>query len=709
MTNPVKFDSRKILVTSALPYVNNVPHLGNLVCIISADVFTRYLRIKKVSAISVLGTDEHGTTTEAKAIEEGLTARDVCDKYYTIHKTIYEWFNTSFDCFGRTSSKDNAEVSSDIFLKLNKNGYISQKETEQFFDTAKGKFLADRFVEGTCPHCGYTNARGDQCDKCGKLLEPIQLINPISKLSGTTPIKKVSLHAFIDLPKLEPILRKWIASRENKWSENARQITHAWLDAQLEPRAITRDLQWGIPVPMSGFENKVLYSWFDAPIGYISIVKENRDDWRTWWHDDKNVRLVQFMGKDNTSFHTILFPAFLLGANDNYTLLDSVSVNEFLNYADGKFSKSRNTGVFGDAAIKTNIPADAYRYYLMAIRPEKEDTVFDWLDFEQKVNKELIANYCNLVNRVISFTNQFFDGKVPTLISDDLNISEDVNVVDNHYNDISLKAAVKQIMSTSKKLNQYFQEKQPWKVVKEDKQAAGNALAVLLNRINDVTIMLSPIVPKIAEAAFAQLNSTHQNWEDIGKQNLAAGHQLQKEQPLLAKLDEKHIAALREQFGEKKPKQETFPLDLRVAQILEVKEHPDAQKLYVIQIDIGNDEKRQIVSGLREHLTAQELIGKKIILVSNLKPAKLRGVDSNGMLLAGMDASKRLALLEVKYSAPGESVVPEGFAFSSTQVGYDQFAKLKIVVKDKKVFFEGKHLRTAKENITCDLGSGNVS
>ncbi len=710
MTTPVTFDNRKILVTSALPYVNNVPHLGNLVCIISADVFTRYLREKKVRVISILGTDEHGTTTEAKAIEEGLTPQEVCDKYNKIHKEIYDWFNTSFDCFGRTSSKENHEISTDIFLKLNKNGYILQKETEQFFDTVKCKFLADRFVEGTCPHCGYTDARGDQCDKCGKLLEPTQLINPRSKLSGSTPVKKVSLHAFIDLPKLEPILRKWISSRETQWTDNSRQITQAWLAANLEPRAITRDLQWGIPVPLPGFEKKVLYSWFDAPIGYISITKECREDWHSWWHDDKNVRLIQFMGKDNTSFHTILFPAFLLGADDNYTTLDSLSVNEFLNYADGKFSKSRNTGVFGDAAMKTGIPADAYRYYLIAIRPEKEDTIFDWNDFGQKINKELIANYCNLVNRVVSFTNQFFAGKVPKLTQNDLDISEDVNLIDNYYCDISLKAALKQIMSTSKKLNTYFQEKQPWRVAKEDLPAAGNTLAVLLNRINDVTIMLSPIIPKIAEDAFAQLNSSARQWSDIGTISLAEGHQLTAERPLLAKLDEKYIAQLRAQFGEKKTEsQDKFPLDLRVAQVESVAEHPNAEKLYIIQLDTGNGTKRQIVSALRDYLAPNEIAGKKIILVSNLKPVMLRGIESKGMLLVGMDEQKHLALLEVKHSAPGESVVPEGYEFNSEQIIYDQFAKLNISVKDKKVFFEGKHLMTAKENVTCNLGSGKVS
>ncbi|HLP80195.1 MAG TPA: methionine--tRNA ligase [Acidobacteriota bacterium] len=705
--NAPKNASKKILVTSALPYVNNIPHLGNMMCIISGDVYTRFLRSKGHTVISVLGTDEHGTTTQTKALEEGVSPREICDKYFAIHKRIYEWFNTSYDCLGRTSAPENHEISSDIFLKLHKNGFILQKESEQFYDEERQMFLADRFVEGTCPHCQYAEARGDQCDKCGNLLEPNQLINPRSKLSGKTPIKKKSNHLYIDLPKLEPTLRQWITSKESNWSENARTITHAWLDKMLEPRAITRDLKWGIPVPLKGFEDKVFYSWFDAPIGYISITKECRKDWHDWWHNNKDVRLVQFMGKDNTQFHTILFPAFLLGAKDDYTLLDTISVNEFLNYADGKFSKSRGTGVFGDSAIETGIHPDAYRYYLIAIRPEKEDTTFDWLDFGQKINRELIDNYANLVNRVISFTNRFMEGKVPKITKDDLNISNDFRTLEQLYDDISLKAALKQAMGISKSLNQYFQEKQPWKTIKDNPAAAQNTIAILLNRINDITIALAPVIPALAAEVFNQLNSKHQSWNDIGKITLPAGHALAPEKPLLPKLEDTQIASLRERFKNKQTDNK-FPLNLKVAQVLEVKEHPNATKLYVLKLNVG-DHERQIVSGLRDHLKPEEIIGKKIILVSNLKPAQLRGVESQGMLLAGMNADKKLALLEVKHSKPGDAVVFEGYSSNTQEIAYEEFAKLTITVKDKKVIYEGKQLKTTIENVTCDLGSGKVS
>ena len=321
MAKNIDIDSnKKILVTSALPFVNNVPHLGNLVCVISADVYTRFLRLKNANVISVLGTDEHGTTSETKAIEEGLTTKELCDKYYKIHKEVYDWFECDFDCFGRTSSKENAQVTIDIFNKLYANGFIVEDSLEQLYCENDKRFLADRFVEGTCPKCNYENARGDQCEQCGSLLNAVELLNPKCKMCKNKPIIKESRHLFIDLPKLQPELEKWINTVQNKWSDNARTMTQAWLKDGLRVRCITRDLKWGISVPLKGYEDKVFYSWFDAPIGYIGITKENNKDWRALWHDN-NVKLVQFMGKDNIPFHTMLFPSFLIGAQDNYTLM----------------------------------------------------------------------------------------------------------------------------------------------------------------------------------------------------------------------------------------------------------------------------------------------------------------------------------------------------------------------------------------------------
>ena len=323
--------TRKILITAALPYVNNVPHLGNLVgCVLSADVFARYARNREWQVLFVGGTDEHGTTTEAKAKEEGLTPQEISDKYFLIHKKINDWFRCSFDVFGRTTSSTSHKVTQEIFNKLDQNGYIIEKEVEQMFDLKEQKFLADRFVEGTCPHCNYEKATGDQCEGCGKLLDPVDLVSPISKLSGEIPELRKSKHLFVDLPKLAPKLQDWIKSVENNWSKNAQRMTDSWLKQGLKPRCITRDLRWGIPVPKKGYENKVFYSWFDAPIGYISIAKEGCEEWDDWWKKPKDVELFQFIGKDNIPFHTILFPSFLLGTNEDWTLLKNISTPRYI-------------------------------------------------------------------------------------------------------------------------------------------------------------------------------------------------------------------------------------------------------------------------------------------------------------------------------------------------------------------------------------------
>jgi len=702
-----KMSQKKILITSALPYVNNVPHLGNLMCIISADVYARFQRILGKEVLSVLGTDEHGTTTQTKAIEEGMTPKELTDKYYKLHTQIYEWFNTEFDCLGRTTSQENKEITQDIFKKLDENGYILQKETEQYFDEKKELFLADRFIQGTCPHCSYEKAKGDQCESCGKLLEPHELKDPISTISQTKPILKKTTHLYLDLPKISDKLTQWIDQNKENWTLNAQSITQAWLDEKLQPRCITRDLTWGVPVPKEGFENKVFYSWFDAPIGYIVITAENLGEKYTdWWKNPENVKLVQFMGKDNCQFHSILFPSYLLGTNEPYTLVDTLSINEYLNYDDGKFSKSQNRGIFGNQAKDTGISADAYRFYLMAIRPETEDTNFDWLDFSAKINKELIGNYGNLVNRVLSFTNRFFEGVVPKITADDCSISQELDAIKQAYEDIQLKTAVKHILSASKKLNQYFQDQQPWMTIKTDKEKAGNALAVLLNRIVELTIAIAPITPMIAQDVFSQIQLPLENmsWNYIGTITINEGHKLGKDAPLVQKIV--NAEELRQQYsGETQEK--TFPADFRVAKITSVEQHPDADKLYVIQLDVGEC-KKQIVSGLRDYYTKEELVGKSIILVHNLKPAKLRGIESQGMLLAGENKEKKVKVLEVKFSKPGEKVQFDGYTHTEEQITIDEFFKYKITVQNKNALYEKKVLQTPKERVHVDLGQGVV-
>jgi methionyl-tRNA synthetase len=683
------------IVTSALPYVNNIPHLGNMVCIISADVYTRYLRLIGKKVISILGTDEHGSATQIKALEEGKTPQEICDTYYDIHKKIYEWFNTDFDCFGRTSSKENAQITIDIYAKLKANGYIFEKETMQYFDEKAQLFLPDRFVEGTCPHCAYTSARGDQCDSCGKLLEPHELLNPISQLSKTTPILRKSTHLYLDLPKLHKPLEEFILSKQTTWSPNAVSIAKSWL-TKLEPRCITRDLSWGIPVP--DLPGKVFYCWFDAPIGYIGITAEHKKEWYELWHNPQKNRLVQFLGKDNIAFHTILFPAFLLGTHDNYTLLNTISANEYLNYADGKFSKSKKTGVFGDNAIESGIPADAYRFYLIANRPELEDTVFDWDDFGTKVNKELIDNFCNLVHRVCSLIHTHYSGVV---LPSQQKI--DTRHIIDLFEKIQLKDALKAILGESKKLNAQMQQLAPWNTVKTQPGLAHQQLSDLLHQIRDISILISPIIPKVAEQIFSQLHIQTPSIHQIGKEITL----LTEPKPLVQKIPPQTIQDLRAKYMSAK----RCSLDLRVATILKVNAHLNAQKLYVLDIDVGSLGTRTIVSGLVPYFTPEQLIGKSIIIVSNLAPATIRGVQSNGMLLGAQqkETPDKLSLLSVKFSKPGEQVYPAGYSVDSSQVTIDMVKDAKLTVEQGQVLCMGKQLQTAKERIICEYTKANVS
>jgi methionyl-tRNA synthetase len=683
---------KKILVTSALPYVNNLPHLGTMICILSADVYTRFLRLKKEDVVSVLGTDEHGTTTETKAIEEGLTPTQITDKYYKSHKQVYDWFLCDFSCFGRTSSKENYEISQEIFKRLYKNGYIFNKKVEQAYCEKCKKFLADRYVEGVCPYCNYDEARGDQCEKCGKLLNPEELKKPKCKICGSTPIIKETEHLFVDLPKLAPELKKWMKTREQNWSLNAKAMTESWLKEGLKPRCITRDIKWGIPVPLKGFENKVFYSWFDAPIGYISITKECRKDWKKWWHDDSNVKLVQFMGKDNIPFHTILFPSFLIGSKGNYTLLDTISVNEYLNYEGGMFSKSRNIGVFGDDAQDTGIRADVWRYYMMINRPEKADTEFIWEDFQQKINNELVGNLGNLVNRTFTFLNRYFDSKIPKLTKKE--IKADYEKIEKLYGEIELKKALKEIMFVSDLGNQYFQKNEPWK----QKEKAGNVLANLALLVKDISILIYPYMPKISEEIWGMMNLKKQEWKDLGSK---VEGKIKKAKLLFNKLEDEDVAKFKKKYAGGRKMSNFANLNLKVAKVLDVEEHPNADKLMILKIDLGK-EKRQIVAGLAEYYKAEELKDKKIVVVSNLEYAKLRGVESQGMLLAGEDADKNVKLLYVEKSNPGEQVYIEGVKPQNKKISFDDFLKTKIEIKDSKVLSDNKELRTDKEKVKIE-------
>ncbi|XP_061335975.1 methionine--tRNA ligase, cytoplasmic isoform X3 [Pezoporus flaviventris] len=468
---------RNVLITSALPYVNNVPHLGNIIgCVLSADTFARYCRLRNWNTLYVCGTDEYGTATETKAVEEGLTPQEICDKYNAIHTDIYRWFDISFDCFGRTTTPSQTTIAQDIFQRLLERGFLLQDTVEQLRCEGCQRFLADRFVEGTCPFCNYEEARGDQCDKCGKLINAVELKSPQCKLCRGVPVVKPTQHLFLDLPKLEQRLEAWLEQSwaTGDWTANARYITRSWIRDGLKPRCITRDLKWGTPVPLDGFRDKVFYVWFDAPIGYLSITANYTNQWERWWKNPQQVELYNFMAKDNVPFHSVIFPCSLLGADDNYTLVNHLIATEYLNYEDGKFSKSRGLGVFGDMAKDTGIPADIWRFYLLYVRPEGQDSAFSWSDLMLKNNSELLNNLGNFINRAGMFVCKFFGGTVPSMVltPDDKRLLARVTLELRQYHQllekVRIRDALRCILSISRHGNQYIQVNEPWKRIKGD-------------------------------------------------------------------------------------------------------------------------------------------------------------------------------------------------------------------------------------------------
>ena len=727
---------KKRLITSALPYVNNVPHLGNLIQVLSADVFARFCRLRGYETLYVCGTDEYGTATETRAQEEGVTPEELCTRYYRIHSDIYSWFDISFDRFGRTSTPKQTEVTQGIFLALDKNGYIKEKTTEQLYCNSCTRFLADRFVRGTCPHCGYDDARGDQCENCGKLLDPTDLIEPRCGTCGNTPEPRETKHLYIDLPAILPRLEAWIEKRsvEGFWAHNAIQMTKSWIRDGLHERGITRDLKWGIPVPKEGFEDKVFYVWFDAPIGYISISANHTDDWESWWKNPDNVELFQFIGKDNIPFHTVIFPSSLLGTGENWTTLYHMSSTEYLNYEAGKFSKSKGVGVFGNDAQDTGIPADVWRFYIYYNRPEKSDAVFTWSDMQTKVNSELIGNFANLINRTLTFVHKFFNGSVP-----DGNIDQDfwkqVTASEEKITSLleaaDLKDALKEIFILSSLGNKTFQDGEPWVAVKNDMQKAKDLLSTLTYLVKDLAILIEPYLPATAARVQEFLGMSDCSWEDLGKTE--GLNTIGKPSILFSILEDKQIEELRSRFAgsqeerkamensdKKKDEKEELPLEerfgesvnLRVAKITAIEKHPEAEKLYIETIDVGEEEERTIVSGLVPYYTEEELLGKHIIVVANLKPAKLRGIKSEGMLLAA-EEGETVEVLFLPDAEPGTQVYldgqPEKDSADFTKLKIDKFFDMPMTVKEGTVYVGEKALTCQGKKVsTVKVTNGQV-
>ncbi len=676
----------KKLITSALPYVNNVPHLGNLIQVLSADVFARFCRSSGYETMYVCGTDEYGTATETRALEEGISPKELCDRYFTIHDEIYKWFNISFDKFGRTSTPEQTAIVQDIFKKLDDAGYIKEKTDTQLFCDSCDRFLADRFIRGTCPSCDYPEARGDQCENCGKLLDPADLVEPKCGTCGATPSPRDTTHLYIDLPAILPKLEAWMEKRsvDGFWARNAIQMTKSWIRDGLHERAITRDLKWGIPVPRKGFEEKVFYVWFDAPIGYISITATLVDEWEKWWKNPDEVELFQFIGKDNIPFHTVVFPSSLLGSGDKWTMLHHMSSSEYLNYEDGKFSKSAGVGVFGSDAMETGIPADVWRFYIFYNRPEKSDNQFTWKDFQEKVNSELIGNLANLVNRTLTFYSKNFGETIPVIEGNadfNLKVKSCIDEISGHLERAELRDGFRKLFLLSSFGNKTFQEAEPWKYFKTEPEKVMPLLKDLLYLVRDLAILAEPYIPGTAARIASFYGNPSMEWKDLGKRDDLTT--VGKPEILFKKLENDEIDGFRQKFsGSQKERaanekklaeaevvestlEEQFrsSVSLRVAKITGIERHPEADKLYIETISLGEEE-RQIVSGLVPHYTEEELLGHNIILVANLKPAKLRGVKSMGMLLAadgpGTDGETVVDVLFADHCEPGTAVVLSG-------------------------------------------------
>lgn len=554
---------KNILITSALPYVNNVPHLGNIIgSVLSADVFARYSRLKDRPTLFICGTDEYGTATETRALETGQTPKSLCDEFHKKHKDIYDWFGIAFDYFGRTTTEQQTIIAQDIFMKLYKNGYLEERTTKQPYCESHGRFLADRFVEGTCPTCGDNGARGDQCDKCGRLLDPLELIEPRCKIDGAKPETRDTSHIFLKLDKVQEPLEKWVSKSisEGGWSANGISIAISWLEKGLEGRSITRDLEWGTPVPLPGYENKVLYVWFDACIGYPSITANYTKDWELWWRDPENVKLYQFMGKDNVQFHTIIFPGSQIGTGDTWTKVNYLSVTEYLNYEQGKFSKSRGVGVFGDSAKETGISPSVWRYYLLANRPEVGDTQFEWRAFIASNNSELLANLGNYVNRLVKFVNSKLNSIVPefseTYEDDNFdfgNIVTEINGLLKEYNAdmeaLKLRSSLKKAMEISAKGNLILAGRLDNANLEKNPKRTNHIIGFSLNLAHLVASLISPFMPDIALSISKQIDLPLMPIPEVWRFTVPSFHRIGKAEYLFKRIPDEKEIEWREKYG----------------------------------------------------------------------------------------------------------------------------------------------------------------
>lgn len=666
---------KRTLVTAALPYANGPLHIGHLAGVyVPADIYVRYLRLKGEEVLFVCGSDEHGVPITIKARQQGCSPQDIVDKYDRIISESFKGFGIDFDVYGRTSSKIHEETASEFFKKLYDDGKFVTETTEQYYDPEAQTFLADRYIVGTCPRCGNPDAYGDQCEKCGSTLSPEELLNPRSKLSGAAPIKKETTHWYLPLQDYEQWLREWILEGHKEWRPNVYGQVKSWLDTGLKPRAVTRDLDWGVPVPVEGAEGKVLYVWFDAPIGYISNTKQLLPDtWEKWWKSE-DTKLVHFIGKDNIVFHCIVFPSMLKAYGDGFILPDNVPSNEFLNLEGDKISTSRGWAVWGDEYLN-DFPgkADVLRYVLTANAPETKDNDFSWKDFQTRNNSELVGILGNFVNRAFVLTHKYFGGKVPTcgeLLTFDretldrvpeLKASLERNIEGYRFRD-----ALRDAMEIARVGNKYISDSEPWKVAKTDSARTATILNVCLQLCADLAVAFEPFTPFASEKLASMLRFTR-SWELLGKDVLLEdGHELAPAELLFEKIEDEQVqkqldrleairaakaaeaAAVEAATPEPAKDQITFDqfeaMDIRTATVLEAERVPKTDKLLKLSIDTGLD-KRVIVSGIAEYYTPEQLVGKQICILANLAPRTIRGIESKGMILMARQKDGKMRIV----------------------------------------------------------------
>jgi methionyl-tRNA synthetase len=660
---------KRYLITSALPYANGPIHIGHLAGVyVPSDIYTRYLRMKGVDVISVCGSDEHGVPITLKARKEGVTPQEIVDRYHAINKKAFEDFGIAFDIYSRTSNKIHYDTASEFFRTLYDKGKFTEKSSEQYYDEEACCFLADRYITGTCPHCGNENAYGDQCEKCGTSLSPNELINPHSMVSGSKPVLRETLHWYLPLDKYEPWLKKWILEDHREWKTNVYGQCKSWIDQGLQPRAVSRDLDWGVPVPLKGAEGKVLYVWFDAPIGYISATKELTNEWEKYWKDEET-KMVHFIGKDNIVFHCIIFPA-MLKAEGSYILPENVPANEFLNLENDKISTSRNWAVWlHEYLLEFPGKQDVLRYSLCASAPETKDNDFTWKDFQARNNNELVAILGNFINRALVLTNNYYDGKVPERGISDANDESVLNEIKHIRENVEtsletfrFREALKEAMNLARLGNKYLADAEPWKVIKTDPERVKTIMNIALQITANLTIICEPFLPFSMEKLGNMINFREMNWNNAGRTDLLPpGHLINKPELLFEKIEDEEISRqINKLLATKKANEssnsQSVPgkeiinfddfskIDIRTATILEAEKVPKTNKLLKLTIDTGLDI-RTIVSGIAEYYEPEAIIGRQISIVANLEPRKIKGIESKGMILMAEDKDGKLVMV----------------------------------------------------------------